>query len=340
MLSPDSRADVRLDSLRRRVSISRIIERAAESRYFDGAEGEYLTEVARRNGKPFDQTRPVVDWELFATRADTVGVAGQGGYLVGTSTSAAADALRPVATALVLGPTVIEAQGSNFNIPKQTGTETAKIAATGQTFAHLAMSPKTVGGYTEVSRLALIQTDIESKIRHDLLSIIGREIDRAAMHGTGIGGQPLGITNTPGVGSFSGTSLAGAGIVDAFVSLGDGLGVNGGVAANRTVAGTLRKRAEISGSTRTVWNGSLTDGEVIGYRARSSTAVASGTLIVGSWEYLALAFWNGIELMVNPFGDANSPQNFAKGIVGVRAMASFDCGVLFPSAFTVATSVT
>jgi HK97 family phage major capsid protein len=349
MLSPESRSDIRFDGVRRRVSLARIIERAAESRFFDGVEGEYLAEIARRDGNPFDQTRPVVDWELFCTRADTVGVAGQGGYLVGTSTSTAADALRPLTTAVALGPTVIEAKGSNLNVPKQTGAalayyplgETAQIAATGQTFAQLAMSPKNVGGYTEVSRQALLQSDIEDKLRRDLLAIIGHEVDRAAIHGTGIAGQPLGITNTPGVGSFSGTTLAAAGLVDAFVSLGDGLGVNGGIAANRTVAGTLRKRAEISGSGFTTWQGSLTDGTVVGYKARSSTAVAAGNLILGSWEQLMLAFWGGIELMVNPYGDTvNGPQNFAKGIVGIRAMASFDCGVLFPSAFTVATSVT
>jgi hypothetical protein len=55
--------------------------------------------------------------------------------------------------------------------------------------------------------------------------------DRTSGHGTGINGQLLGITGTPGIGSFSGTTLAIGGIVDAFTALGDGLGNGGGVAS-------------------------------------------------------------------------------------------------------------
>ena len=337
-------------ALRRRVSLPRIIERAQEQRRFEGAEGEYLHETAHRFGKLYDQSRPIIDWELLApaTQQRDASVAGSGGYLVSTSVSAAADALRPTTVALQLGATGMDAVG-NLSVPRQTGVAPGTwltgegVTATegNQTFGQLALSPKTVGAYTEVSRLLLLQSNADAIIKRDLLAVIGRAIDLAALHGTGLNGQPTGITNTSGIGSFSGTSLALTGLVDAFVGLGDGLGTHGGVAASRTVAGTLRKRAENSGSTRTLWDGALTDGTVIGYPGRSSTAVAAGNLIIGSWEKLLIPVWGGLELMVNPYGDPTSaPQNFQKGIVGMRCFATVDVGITYPSAFALAATVT
>jgi hypothetical protein len=132
-----------------------------------------------------------------------------------------------------------------------------------------------------------------------------------------------------------------AGVVDAFTSLGDGLGEGGGCAAARTVAGTLRKRVE-TGAATMIWNGNVVNGTVAGFPARSSTAVNSGNLIIGDWSRLTIATWNGgIELTINPFGDpVTAPNNFAKGIIGIRCFCSLDIGLSFPSAFTVATAVT
>jgi hypothetical protein len=109
------------------------------------------------------------------------------------------------------------------------------------------------------------------------------------------------------------------------------------------VAGALRARAEVSGGgTRTLWEGKLDDGTCMSYPARSSTAVASGNLIVGSWDKLTIAVWNsGIELAINPFGDpVSAPNNFARGVIGIRAFCSLDVGLSYPSAFTVASAVT
>jgi len=76
--------------------------------------------------------------------------------------------------------------------------------------------------------------------------------------------------------------------------------------------------------------------------SNACNAVASGNLIVGSWDKLTIATWNGgIELMVNPFGDpVTAPNNFKMGIVGVRCFCSLDVGLSYPSAFTVAGTVT
>src|SRR5215467_1530124 len=107
MLSAEQRRDVGFDAVCLRASVARIIERASQGRYFDGAEGEVLHETARRAGKPFDQSRPPVPWEMLSTRADTVEVAPSGGYLVsGEAVLPAAAALRTTTVVVQLGANV------------------------------------------------------------------------------------------------------------------------------------------------------------------------------------------------------------------------------------------
>ena len=64
------------------------------------------------------------------------------------------------------------------------------------------MSPKTVGAFVDYSRRLLLQSDIsvETMVRNDLARVIALEIDRAAIYGTGSSNQPLGLTNTTGIG--------------------------------------------------------------------------------------------------------------------------------------------
>jgi HK97 family phage major capsid protein len=340
--------DPRRNDIRRRVSIARIIQRGAEMRPYDGAELEYLTEQSRIAGKPYDQTRPTLGWDVLS-RADTAGVGSQGGYTVGTEVGSAVDALRPTTVTVQLGATIIEAKG-NFALPRQTGVATANWLSTestvgaesDSTYSQVGFTPHTVSAYSEASRQLLLQSNADMLLRRDILSVLGRAIDKAALHGPGIAGQPLGLTNISGVGTFSGSSLAISGVTGAFVGLGDALGQRGGAAANRTTAGLLRQRPENTGSEKTLWSGQLTNGTVLDYPARSSTAINSGNLIIGSWEYLVIATWGGgVELMVNPFGDSvTGPQNFQKGIYGYRALCSMDVGCIFPTAFTVASAVT
>ena len=70
-----------------------------------------------------------------------------------------------------------------------------------QTFGQVAFLPKTVAAYTEVSRLLLLQSNADFVIARDLLRIIGTAIDKAALYGTGLNGQPIGLASLAGVAS-------------------------------------------------------------------------------------------------------------------------------------------
>ena len=347
-LAATAAPDSRYDALARRFSISRLMDRAAHMRPYDGTDAEYLQEVAHRAGRTYDPGAPIIGWDALATRADTVGAGNAGGFLVGTDTLSAADALRPTTVTVQLGATVIDAK-ANVSLPRQTGTataywltpETAAAPESDTTLGQLNLTPHNIAAYGEASRQLLLQSNADSIITRDLLTIVGRGIDKAALYGTGTGGQPVGITGQ-GIGTFSGTAATVGTFTTAFVGLGDGLGQQGGVAANRTVAGLLRQRPETSGSTRTLWDGQLTQGTVLDYPARSTTAIPSGGCIIGSWEYFVLAVWGGgLELTVNPYGDqVNGLGNFQKGVVGFRVMCSIDAGAIYPGAFAYSTGVT
>lgn len=150
-------ADPLYTDLSRRVSLARILLRSAEMHPFTGADEEYLQESARRAGKIYDRYCPIIGWEMF-TRADTVG-AGSGGYLTGTDTPTAADALRPRTLTIPLGATVIDTK-NNFSLPRQTAIATASWLPTETTvqseadasFSTVAFAPHTCAAYCESSR--------------------------------------------------------------------------------------------------------------------------------------------------------------------------------------------
>ena len=76
-------------------------------------------------------------------------------------------------------------------------------------------------------------------------------------------------------------------------------------------------------------------GNIGGFPAYSSPSVPASHLIFGAWNSFVLATWGeAIELSANPYTD------FKAGITSVRALASFDVGLLRPAAFSKATAVT
>src|SRR5690606_6111267 len=94
------------------------------------------------------------------------------------------------------------------SIPKfGSGLETGWVAEGGavpeeeMTFGDVSLTPKHVGGKTEMSRQLLQQSspDIERLVREDLAFLIAKQIDHAIIAGTGTNNEPTGIINTVGI---------------------------------------------------------------------------------------------------------------------------------------------
>jgi HK97 family phage major capsid protein len=203
----------------------------------------------------------------------------------------------------------------------------------------IALTPKNVGAYTEISRQLLLQSSpsAEGIVTSDLAQVVAIAVDLAALEGSGAGGQPTGISQTAGIGSVSGTSLAAAGVLEfqSDVATGNIMPMSFGYVTTPAVAALLMVRPELptTGTTR-LWTGNLWDGNLFGFPAMATNQVTAATMVAGDWSKLVVAEWGTLSVEVNPYA------NFQAGIVGVRAIYSVDIGVRIPVAFSRATTIT
>jgi HK97 family phage major capsid protein len=147
---------------------------------------------------------------MLGQRDLTVGASTAGGHTVGTNLLAASfiDLLRNRMVLQRMGVFVLNDLVGNIAIPRQTGGATAYwVAESGAPTESAAavdqvtMSPKTVGAFTDYSRKLLIQSsiDVEAFVRADLTRVIGLELDRVGLYGTGSSNQPTGVKNQSGI---------------------------------------------------------------------------------------------------------------------------------------------
>jgi len=327
-----------------------------------GFEAECSGEISKRLGRlEADQNRFFVPLELqqrenrtaiedlaysLMKRDLTAGTGSAGGFLVETTNVGFIDLLRNRSVVMAMGARRLTGLQGNVAIPKQTvaatpvwlANEASTVTESQQTFAQVALTPKTVGGYTEISRLLLLQSNpsAEGLVMADLSAIVGLAVDLAALTGSGASGQPTGVINTGGIGGVTGTTLAYAGIVEfqTDVATGNALTGNCGYVATPVVAGLLKQRVKFTSTASPIWDGQLLDANVDGYRGMASNQVPTGDLLFGDFGQIVIGEWGVLELEVNPYA------NFQAGIVGVRALYSLDVGVRIPAAFSLATSVT
>jgi HK97 family phage major capsid protein len=363
--NPQSKAKLDLSANEQRsYSLVRALLAASENNWGNaGFELECSREISKRMNTVPDAKKFYVPFEVQARQLQVpehlrrrAGMAGQrdltvasasaGGYLVGTDNVSFIEMLRNRSVAYRMGAMRLGGLMGNVTVPKQTGaatwywlaSESTSITESQQTLGQMALSPKTGGAYTEISRQLLLQSspDAEVMVTSDLGRVGGLGIDSAVLSGSGASGQPLGITNTGGIGSVSGSSLGFAGVLEfqTDIATANVLPERGGYATTPTVAALMMQRVKFSSTASPLWEGNLWDGNMVGFPAMSSNQMAAGTMLFGDWSSVVVAEWGVLEISVNPFA------NFQAGIIGVRAMVSMDCGLRYPAAFSLASSVT
>lgn len=279
----------------------------------------------------------------------TVAAPTGGGYLVATDLRPQnfIDLLRARTVVGQLGATMLPGLVGNVAIPKLTGaataywlaTEATAITESQQTFGQLALSPKSVGAYTELSRNLLMQSTpaADAIVMGDFAKVMALAVDLAALEGTGASGQPTGISGTAGIGSVSGTSFALANAIEFQTDLASGNALTTGCAyvTTPTVAGLLSTRARFANTDSiTLWRGNVLEGQMEGFRALTTTQVTAGSMVFGDFSQVVIGEWGMFELAMNPYA------NFQAAITGIRAIQSLDIGVRQAAAFSRATSIT
>lgn len=326
-----------------------------------GFEAECTSEIAKRLGRvpetnkffvPFEvQQRSIqnsVEALAYALMKRDMTAAGVSGsqFLVGTQNVGFIELLRNTSVMYSMGATRLTGLQGNVTIPKQSvagtaywlSTEATGITESQPTFVQVAMTPKNVGGYTEMSRQLLLQSDpsAEGLVMADLAMVVALAIDLAGLNGSGASGQPTGILQTSGIGSVTGTSLAYADIIEFLTDTfaGNALSASSGFATTGAVAGLLMERVKYSSTASPIWEGGLPEGRIQGHRAFASNQMPSATMLFGDFSKTVIGEWGVLEIEVNPFA------NFAAGIVGVRAMAAVDVLVRYATAYSAASSIT
>jgi HK97 family phage major capsid protein len=278
-----------------------------------------------------------------ALRDMTASVGNAGGYLVATENAGFLPTLQPRSVVLSLGAQQHHAGRGNFTLAKGLTSvttqwltsETDPITETQPTMGQIASTPKILAAYTEISHQLLRQSNAEAAVRAELAGAFAAALDSAALQGTGTSGQPIGILNTSGVGTFTGGTLNRSALTNAQLDTAEAnvFGASRGFVTTPAVANVLANRADTIESTTAVWRGSLHDGTVMGDRAISTKNMPVATAIYGVWPSLAVVSWGTVEIATDPF------TQFGKGIVAVRMLAMLDIIAQRPSGFSVATSV-
>jgi len=340
--------DQKLDTeIRSKFSLTRAVAGAAGLGVDFGFEREIQGELAKRAGRLAQGL--FIPTEIFETRVQKAGVNALGGALVDTDLRADLfiSALTAVSVVRGLGARTLSGLRGDVAIPKETGSpaigwvgEDSALTSSDASFTNLMMVPNTCGALAEWSRLMLLQssTDIEMLLRQMLARDLGLAIDTAAINGSGIAGEPLGLLNTFGIQTSAyATSL----YTTSAVMMGKADTEN--VAASRGFLTTPAMR-EIIGKALTTDKlpytvANVFHNEPVTFSNQISKTLGSGSdhgLVFGDWSQMLIGVWSEIDVLVNPF----SATPFAKGNVQIRAMANVDIGVRHPKAFVSATGVT
>lgn len=283
----------------------------------------------------------------------TVGTAASAGNLVATDLLSGSfiDMLRNRMMVMAMGAKMLTGLVGNIAIPRQTGGATAYwVAESGaptesqQAVDQVAMSPKTVGAWTDISRKLLLQSsiDVEAFVRSDLSQVLALAIDLAAISGTGASNQPTGLLTASGVGvvpgGANGKALDWADIValETAVAVANADVGSMGYLTNAKVRGKLKTTSKVIGQNGFIWE----DGSTVnGYRTGVSNQVPSnltkgtGTnlsaVLFGNWSDLLIGQWGTLDLTVDPYSLSTS------GSVRVVALQDVDIALRQPASFAV-----
>lgn len=276
---------------------------------------------------------------MFQQRDLTVGTPTAGGHAVATNVLAASfiDLLRKRAVVMSAGATILGQLVGNIAIPRQTSGATAYWVSEGsaptesqQAIDQVTMSPKTVGGYTDISRKLLIQSsnDVENFVRLDLTKILGLEVDRVTIYGSGSANLPLGVKNTAGINTkdFAANAPTYAEIVDLETLVAADDADMGALAylVNATGRGSLKTTEKASGTAQFIWE---QGNRVNSYPAFATNQIEANDFWFGNWADIVIGLWSGVDLTIDPYTFSTT------GTVRVVALQDVDIAVRHPESF-------
>jgi len=272
-------------------------------------------------------------------RALNTGTIAQGGALVQTDLLATSfiDLLRARAVVTSMGARMLNNLEGNIAIPRLASGATAYWVGEGADvtksqagFDQVLLSPKTVGAFTDYSKQLLAQSslDVEMLVRDDLAKVLGLEVSRVALYGSGTSNQPQGVSSMTGINTVTLASAnptyAEVVQMETEVATDDADVGALGYVISPAMRGGFKTTEKASGTARFVWEDG---GTVNGYNTGVSTQVAANNAFFGNWEDLLIAMWSGLDLTVDPYSQATN------GTIRVIALQMMDIAGRHPQSF-------
>lgn len=272
---------------------------------------------------------------------------GAGAFVADNMIPTLIELLRNQMMVVRMGARTLSGLTGNVPIPRQTGGATASwlaedstITASQQTVGQLTLSPHKLAAATAFSEQLVMQSsiDVENFVRQDLMAVTAIARDLAAIAGTGVSGQPLGILNLSSTDLSTSVTLSAAQSMtyanavqfETNVSLNNAAQGRLGYLATPTVKGNAKLVAEISAANSVpVWKNDM----VNGYPAFATNQVPTATSVIfGNWDDLILADWAQSSFFVDPYSLS------LQGQIRVINRLYCDNGVRHAKSFSVSTN--
>lgn len=282
-----------------------------------------------------------------------------GGYTVETSVLAGSiiELLRNSSMVRRLGARILGGLVGDVAIPKVTTGAGAYWVAEGiaptastQAFAQVAMTPKTVGTYTDISRKLLLQSsiDVESFVRADFAAKLAVEQDRVVLAGSSTSGEPTGILNTTGIGAVVGGDNGLAPTWDHIVKLEGEVAIdnaaigNLGYLTNAAVISKLKRtlKNSASGSDYVIGDARAVDGlmtmnghplamsnNVPGALSKGTSNGTCSAIVFGNWADILIGEWGALDMLVDPYSLSTT------GSVRIRVLMDLDVAIRHAESF-------
>ncbi|KVQ12467.1 phage major capsid protein [Burkholderia ubonensis] len=255
--------------------------------------------------------------EILA-RSLNMGSNGQTGAGSTGGASVATDLLAVAFIDLLKNATTIMRQGrvlgglvGNIDIPKKTSRsqgywigEEDNAPEQEMDLGQIALSPKTVAAYSDISRKLMQQSslDVEALVRADLAEALGLAIDLAGYYGSGSDHQPRGIANYTGINAvpFAGTFPTYAEIVamETAIASKNAAVENMAYVVDAATKGAAKTTQKFPGTPTgaTLWE----QGDTMnGYRTEVTNQLHDGDVFMGNFADLIIALWGGLDLTVD-----------------------------------------
>jgi len=306
-----------INKINRSFSLSRAVQAASFGKALEGAEAEWAQEAAKEyqmRGLQMSGQIGIPANALFRAGAadDFQAGSGDGAGFVATSVPGVIDALRTPTMAERVGVTTINNATGNLKFPrvsaKAAGTEETEVsadAASGLELDELTLSPIRVAANTKYSKQLILQggAQVDAMIARELAAGINETIDKAvfakaaASAGTIVDKASAALASSDVFAMQKAVLAAGGDLARcAFVGSPTAMTIVKGEAAVASVS-ALVEGNNIDGYT-TYFTPNLVDDDA-----------SEGALLFGDFGLgMVMAFFGGIDLLVDPYSNAGTAQ--------------------------------